>query len=75
MISIRHGSKVDFTSATLKSFNEDLNTLEVFAFARDEAEKLSGQLLLDVANCLLDVVTWITSHGRFLVQTNPGSNC
>ena len=33
-------------------FNEDLNTLEVFSFARDEAEKLSGQLLLDTASRL-----------------------
>ena len=46
IISIRHGPKVVFTSASLKSFNEDLNTLKVFAYAHDEAEKLSGQLLL-----------------------------
>ena len=30
-------------------YNEDLNTLEVFAYAHDEVEKLSGQLLLDTA--------------------------
>ena len=56
IISIRHGPKVVFTSASLKSFNEDLNTLEVFAYAHDEAEKLSGQLLLDVANRLPGVL-------------------
>ena len=39
-----------FTSALLKSFNENLNTMGVFAYAHDEMEKLSGQLLLDVAN-------------------------
>ena len=55
-ISIRYGPKVVFTSASLKSFNEDLNTLEVFAYAHDEAEKLSGQLLLDVANRLPGVL-------------------
>ena len=56
IISIRHGPKVVFTSAFLKSFDEDLNTLEVFAYAHDEAEKLSGQLLLDVANRLPGVL-------------------
>ena len=56
IISIRHGPKVVFTSASLKSFNEDLNTLEVFAYAHDKAEKLSGQLLLDVANRLPGVL-------------------
>ena len=52
IISIRHGPKVVFTSALLKSFSEDLNTLEMSAYAHDDAEKLSGQLLLDVANRL-----------------------
>ena len=33
-------------------FNEDLNTLEVFAFAHDEPGKLSGQLLLDTTGRL-----------------------
>ena len=56
IISIRHGPMVVFTSASLKSLNEDLNTLEVFAYAHDEAEKLSGQLLLDVANRLPGVL-------------------
>ena len=50
IVRIRTGSKVVHTVALLKSFNEDLNTLEVFAYAHDEIEKLSGQLLLDVAN-------------------------
>ena len=35
---------------SLKAFNEDLNTLEVFAYAHDQIDKLSGQLLLDTAN-------------------------
>ena len=33
-------------------FNEDLNTLEVFAYAHYEVHKLSGQLLLDTAGRL-----------------------
>jgi len=41
-----------FIVTSLKAFNEDFNTLEVFAFAHDEVDKLSGQLLLDVANRL-----------------------
>ena len=52
----RTGSKVVHTVASLKSFNEDFNTLEVFAYAHDEVGKLSGQLLLDVANRLLGVL-------------------
>ena len=54
--NIRHGPKLVFISALLNLFNEDLNKLEVFAYAHDEAEKLSGQLLLDVANRLPGVV-------------------
>ena len=38
-----HGPKVSFNATSLKSFNEDLNTLEVFAYAHDEVKKLSGQ--------------------------------
>ena len=56
IIDIRHGSKVVFNVSSLKSFNEDLNTLEVFAYAHDEVEKLSGQLLLDVASRLPGVL-------------------
>ena len=50
--SIRHGPKVSHNSASLKLFNEDLNTLEVFAYAHNEYDKLSGQLLLDTASRL-----------------------
>ena len=56
IIEIRHGSKVVFNTASLKSFNEDLNTLEVYAYAHDEIGKLSGQLLMDVANRLPGVL-------------------
>ena len=49
IVRIRTGFKVVHIVASLKLFNEDLNTLEVFAYAHDEVEKLSGQLLLDVA--------------------------
>ena len=41
-----------FNSTPLKLFNKDLNTLEVFAHAHNEVEKLSGQLMLDTANRL-----------------------
>ena len=75
IFSIRHGPKVVFTSASIKSFNKDLNTLEVFAYAHYEAEKLSGQLQLDVANrlpgvlkrCYLDYLSQ-----RGLSLNNPG---
>jgi len=52
VIDIRNGPKISFNSASLKSFNEELNTFEVFACAHDEVRKLSGQLLLDVSNRL-----------------------
>ena len=52
VIAIRHGAKVNFTTSSLKMYNEDLNTLEVFAYAHDEYNKLSGELLLDTANRL-----------------------
>ena len=52
MIAIRNGPKMSFDLNSLKMFNEDLNTLEVFAFSHDEAEKFSGQLLLDTASRL-----------------------
>ena len=42
--------------ASLKAFNEDLNTLEVYAHAHDELDKLSGQLMLDTANRLPGVL-------------------
>ena len=50
--AVRHDPKVSFNSASLKMFNEDLNTLKVFAYAHDEPGKLSGQLLLDTAGRL-----------------------
>ena len=52
IIAIRNGLKVlsDFNS--LKMYNEDLYTLEIFAMAHDEVEKLSGQLFLDTASRL-----------------------
>ena len=56
IVRIHIGSEVVHTVASLKSFNEDLNTLKVFAYAHDEIEKLSGQLLLDVANRLPGVL-------------------
>ena len=50
VIAVRHGAKVNFTASSLKMYNE--NTLAVFAYAHDEYNKLSGQLLLDTANRL-----------------------
>ena len=49
---IRHGPSISFNTASLKSFNEELNLLEVYAYAHNELEKLSGQLTLDTANRL-----------------------
>ena len=56
IIVIRNAPKVTFSSASLKAFNGDLYTLEVFAYAHDEEEKLSGQLLLDTASRLSSVL-------------------
>ena len=50
--AIRNGAKGAFNSPSLKMFNEDLNTLGVFAYAHDEVHKLSGQPLLDTAGRL-----------------------
>ena len=52
VVAVRNGPKVSFTSTSLKLFNEDLNTLEVFAYVHDKVEKVSGQLLIDTANRL-----------------------
>ena len=52
VLEIQNGAKVTHTVSSLKSFNEDLNTLEVFAYAHDKIDKLSEQLLLDLANRL-----------------------
>ena len=54
--AVRHGPKISFNATSLKSFNKDLNTLEVFAYAHDEVEKLSGQLLLDTASRLPNIL-------------------
>ena len=54
--AVRHGPKVSFNATSLKSFNEDLNTLEAFAYAHDEVENLSGQLLLDTASRLPNIL-------------------
>ena len=37
-------------------FGEDLNTLEVFAYAHNKVQKLSGQLLFDTASRLLNLL-------------------
>ena len=42
--------KAEFCDASLKLFNEDLNTLEVFAHTHNQVEKLSGQLMPDTVN-------------------------
>ena len=52
VVAVRKGPKVAFNLTSLKLFNEDLNTLEVFAHVHDEVEKLSGQLMLDTASRL-----------------------
>ena len=49
---VQNDPKVTHTVSSLKSFNEDLITLEVFAYGHNQVEKLSGQLLLDIANRL-----------------------
>ena len=73
IIDIRHGSKVVFDVSSLKSFNEDLNTLEVFAYAHDEVEKLSGQLLLDVASRLPAVLK--RRYLDYLARMKLSLNC
>ena len=45
-----------FNTASLKSYNEDLNALEVFAYAHNEVETFSRQLLMNVANRLPGVL-------------------
>ena len=50
LMKIRHGPTISFNASSLKAFNEEPNLLEVYAFAHDELEKLSGQLTLDTAN-------------------------
>ena len=49
IMAIRHGVKASLNAKSIKLYNENLNTLEVYAYAHDEYEKLYGQLLLDTA--------------------------
>ena len=56
IVEIRNGLRVLHNVVSLEKFREDLNTLEVFAYAHNEIKKLSGQLLLDVANRLPGVL-------------------
>ena len=56
IIVIRYGPKVLGDLNSLKMYNEDLNTLEIFAMAHDEVEKLSGQLFLDTTTRLPHVL-------------------
>ena len=53
---IRTKPRVTIIVASLKAFNEDLNTLEVYAHAHNEMDKLYGQLILDTANQLSKVL-------------------
>ena len=46
VIAIRHGAKVNFTASSLEMYNEDLNTLEVFAYALDEYANSLGNYCL-----------------------------
>ena len=55
IIDIRFEPRVMFCTASLKSYNEDLNTFEVFVYAHYEVKKLSEQLLMDVDNCLAGI--------------------
>ena len=56
IVKIRAASRVAHIVASLKIFNQDLNSLEVFAYVHDEIKKSSGQLLLNVANRLPGVL-------------------
>ena len=58
IIAICNGSKMAFNASSMKMYNEDLNTLEVYAFTHDEVDKLSGQLLIDTASCLPNLLKW-----------------
>ena len=69
VMKIRHGPTISFNASSLKVCNEELNLLEVYAYAHDEHEKLLGQLILDTANrlpnflkrCYLNYLTKIGS--------------
>ena len=47
IIPIRNGQKVLSDINSLKIYNKDHNTLEIFAIAHDKVEKLFRQLFLD----------------------------
>ena len=73
--AVRYGPEVAFTSASLRMFGEDLNTLKVFAYAHDEVNKLSGQLLLDTASRLPNILKrWCLDYldKRHLNLSEPG---
>ena len=55
-MQIRTGPRAATSVASLKGFDKDLNTLEVYAHAHDELDKLSRQLMLDTANRLPGVL-------------------
>ena len=44
IMAILHGVKVSYTATSLKLYNEESITLEVYAYATDKYEKLFGQL-------------------------------
>ena len=56
IIAIRNVPKVTFNVTSVKAFHDDLNTLEVCAYAHDDVDKLSGQFLLDTASRLPSVL-------------------
>ena len=56
-IKIRHGHMIFFNASSLKALKEELNLLEVYTYAYEELEKLSGQLTLDTANRLSNFLT------------------
>ena len=72
VVNIRTGPRIVHTIASLKSFNESLNTLEVFAHAHNELEKLGDQLLMEVAGRLPDVLK--RRYLDFLVQYEMNLN-
>ena len=62
--AIRYGPKVAFTSNSLKFLNEDLNLLEVFAYAHDETtNSLGNSSLIQLIACRISfgVGIWIIS--------------
>ena len=42
IMAIHHGVEVGLNAKSIKLYNENLNTLEVYAYAHDEYEKLYG---------------------------------